>query len=133
MPTVPDRLRPSLSRIAALLVGAVCAWATIRFKFDVPAELQSFATELLVAALVGGAGYLATHFGIAIKVNPDDAASPHAAAAGKAKQRARKRTRAIESRLEEHGLELRKEDAFTKTVRPEDLPSPPPFIRPPGD
>lgn len=107
MPSLPDRLRPSLSRIAALLVGGVCAWAMLRFKFDVPPELRGFATDLLAAALVGGAGYLATHFGIAAKVNPEDAASTSAAAEGKRKQRARKLGRATEERIKRAGVDRR--------------------------
>lgn len=102
---MPNTLRPILSRIAGLLVGTLCTWLLIRFKLDVPEEIKTLWTELLGALFVGGLTYLATHFGIAIKVNPDDAASPHAAALGKAKQRQRKETRAIEARLEQHGLE----------------------------
>lgn len=98
-----DSLRVVASRVAALLVGTLSTYLLVHYKLDVPPTLRTGLEELIAALFTGGALALATHFGIAIRVNPDDAASPHAAAVGKAKQNQRKRTRAIEARIDQAG------------------------------
>jgi hypothetical protein len=124
-----DRLRVVASRVAALLVGTACTFLLVHYKLAVPEALREAFEQLIAAGFVGGAAWLATHFGIAVRVNPDDAASPHAAAIGKAKQRARKQTRAIEQRLNDHGLRTRKPEIPYPT--PADTPDEPPQLPPP--
>jgi hypothetical protein len=99
-----DKLRVIASRAAGLIVGSLCTYLLVRYRLDIPEEVRTLFVELIASAFVGGIGYLATHFAIAARVNPDDAANPDAAAAGKAKQRQRKAVRATEERIRQAGL-----------------------------
>jgi hypothetical protein len=114
-----DRIRVIASRAAGLVVGTVCSWLLVRYGIDVAPETRSLLVELVGIAFLAGATYLTTHFAVAVKVNPDDAASPHAAAAGKAKQRQRKHTRKLEENLKEAGLKSREVPSPTPPNSPE--------------
>ena len=105
-----DKLRPSASRIAGLIVGTLCSWLLVRYGIDVGAETRQLLIELVGIAFLGGATYLTTHFAVAVKVNPEDAASTGAAKVGKAKQRQRKADKKVEDRLRKAGVANRELD-----------------------
>jgi ATP/ADP translocase len=95
-----DALRPFISRLLAALLAGVCTWLAVRFGFTIDAATQQQLVEAIVGVIVTYMTlYAASHRVIDKRINPDDAASSHAAAAGKAKQRQRKAVRETEERI----------------------------------
>lgn len=101
-----DTLRPWIARVAAVLVSGVAGWLFVKFGIDVPADVRQLLTDTVMAVMVMLATYVATHIPISKTVNPEDAASTGAAKEGKAKQRQRKHTRAVEDRIRKAGVEV---------------------------
>lgn len=108
---IPDFLRPFLSALLMIPLLSLAGYATahgITITNDQVHKAVDYLCEVGFPILAG----LAVIFRRLVdkKANPDNAASTGAAAAGKAKQRQRKETRAIEGRLAQAGLKLRDEE-----------------------
>lgn len=98
---MPDALRPYVSRVAAAVVALLVTWLTAKgTSLDTIAQSS---IQQLIEITIYVASYAISHRAIDIRVNPDDAASPHAAAIGKRKQKQRKSEREIEERIKQEG------------------------------
>jgi hypothetical protein len=99
-----DQLLVVASRIAKLLVGGGSAWVLVHYKLDAPPWLRQVFEEAIAFGIASGALGLAAHYGIALKANPLDTASPTEARRGRQQKRARKALRAVEQRIEKAGV-----------------------------
>lgn len=108
---IPDFLRPFLSALIMIPLLALAGWATahgITITDDQVHKAVDYLCEVGFPLLAGLAVIIRRV--VDKKANPDNAASTHAAAAGKAKQRQRQQNRALEQRLNQAGLTLREDE-----------------------
>lgn len=104
------------SRAAAFIVAMLIAWLGVRYKFEASPELRDAFTKFLEGIFLAGMAGLATHFGVALKANPDDVASPTKAARGRADKKARKLAR------EHKRADARREVPYPTPEDSDDLP-----------
>lgn len=127
---IPAFLRPFLAALLMIPLLSLAGWATahgIEITDDQVHKAVDYLCEVVIPVLAGLA--VITRRLVDKKVNPDNAASSHAAVLGKAKQHQRKQARAIEARIEKAGAEV---PAPLPPNSPE-LPPRPPFFRPPEE
>jgi hypothetical protein len=109
---IPAWLRPFLAVVGAPLLLFIAGHLELRWGIVITKETQK---QILDLFLDYGLPIMAANGLLRVllnkKVNPANAHSTGAAAEGKAKQRQRHQTRAIEDRLKEHGLEVKKEES----------------------
>lgn len=91
---IPDTLRPWIARIAGVIVSGVLGWLFTRHGIDTPQNVQDILRTVVETVMVMLAGYILTHIPVNKIINPTDAASTGAAAAGVVQQEARKEARA---------------------------------------
>jgi hypothetical protein len=82
--TLPDTLRPFLSRIIAVLVAAGVSWLTVHGVLNLDEATRHDFVDSIVGLLAEFTTiYFATHRLADKKFNPSDAASKHLAVEGK--------------------------------------------------
>ena len=123
--TLKDKLLVPASRIAKVLVGIAITYAYAKWGLEVPAQyewLRGVIEELIAAAGVAGLLGLAAHFGVAIKANPRDTASPTEAKEGRQEKAARAYDRSVAEKVEKFGAAPIPEDAPHSVGRRNDDP-----------
>lgn len=88
--TFKDALLVAASRAAKIVVGFGTTFALVRWKIDLPPVLQTVFEQILAAAFAGSVLGTAAHFGVALRANPSDTASPTESKVGRQKKRQRK-------------------------------------------
>lgn len=106
---IPDALRPFLAALLTLPLRSLAGWLAAKGYTEITGEQITHAVNALLVWILPALSTLAVVVRRLAdkKINPDNAASTHAAAIGKAKQRARKETRKLEERLNAAGLKQR--------------------------
>lgn len=101
---IPPFLRPFLAALIMVPLLSLAGWATAHGITITDTQVHQAVDYLLEIAFPVLAGLsVIIRRSVDKKVNPDNAASAHAAALGKVKQNQRKRTRALEERIQKAG------------------------------